>query len=172
MVCTTPWKDQVGWVTQTRGDQQRQQKPAGAGRQNMGSGTARHGVSGTGDETLDVDDGKVGKGRKMENTAYGIPWVREFGESATRPPTEPGPEPTTASTGEARGKFVNGSCPQKQACLLLPPPELHGGRRYRRRGREGGGGVGSCQQGKPIYSTQCGWARLPALSLRGWRGDG
>lgn len=91
----------------------------------MGSGTARHGVSGTGDEALDVDDGKVGKGRRMENTAYGIPWVRELGsQQPERTTDEPGPvEPTTtASTGEARGKFVNGSCPQKQACLLLPPP--------------------------------------------------
>jgi len=65
---------QVRWVTQTRDGQQRQQKPASAGGQNMGlrDSTSRRVWDRTRRWALNVDDGKVERrgGWKILGTVF------------------------------------------------------------------------------------------------------
>ena len=79
---------QVGWVTQTRGDQQRQQKPAVAGGQHITP--CRW--------TGEVDDGKVEKMGADGNT------VQEYGSTNGMGSRESAPLPSVPANGAQNGK--------------------------------------------------------------------
>lgn len=136
----------------------------------MGSGTARHGVSGTGDEALDVDDGKVGKGRRMENTAYGTPWVRELGsqqpERTLMNQAQQSPPPRQARVRPVGNLSMGLARRSKRACcsLLL---ELQG-----ERTAAGGEGGRQLPAGKANLLSVAGPAFLPGPFAAGVMVDG